>query len=242
MAQPILDSEEFIDNLIKLIESHLQTVGGIYITSCTYTPSPTLQPGIANWTGYTIPPADEFEQQQKENEARNNQTPTPSPTPSPGGSGGSEPESKTGIEVIFVAGLTDGINFATQVNTFKSGYGTSVKVESFKWDTDPANINKVLASNPKIPIFLFSAGCTQVTRLLDNPNVDKTKIFLVEPYTVYTANRTRMESAIDNGIPSRNVFVGPVSARGSNINRDTTKVPNEILHLGALEYAAKLSK
>jgi hypothetical protein len=240
MAQPILDSEEFIDNLIKLIESHLQTVGGTYITSCTYTPSPTLQPGIANWTGYTIPPADEFEQQQRENTNRQNQTPQGgSPQ---GGSNTSNTESKTGIEVIFVAGLTDGISFASQVNTFKSGYGTSAKVESFSWDTDPANISKVLAANPKIPIFLFSAGCTQVTRLLDNPNVDKNKIFLVEPYTVYTSNRTRMESAIDSGIPSRNVFVGPVSARGSNINRDTTKVPAGTGHSGALKYAAELSK
>jgi hypothetical protein len=93
---------EFIDNLIRLIESHLQTIGGTYITSCTYTPSPTLQPGVVNWTGYTIPPTDEFEQQQKENEDRNNQTPpSPSPTPSPDGSGGSEPESDTNVDVIF---------------------------------------------------------------------------------------------------------------------------------------------
>ncbi|MFZ9302390.1 MAG: hypothetical protein ACO239_03405 [Sediminibacterium sp.] len=154
----------------------------------------------------------------------------------------SNTESKTDIEVIFVAGLTNAISFVSQINTFKLGYGTSAKVKSFMYNTDPANISKVLADNPNIPIFLFSAGCTQVTNLIDNPNVDKNKIFLIEPYTVYATSKTRIESAINSGIPSRNVFVGPVSTRGSNINKDTTKVPNGTSHLGALKYAAELSK
>jgi hypothetical protein len=241
MAQPILDSEEFIDNLIRLIESHLQTIGGTYITSCTYTPSPTLQPGVVNWTGYTIPPTDEFEQQQKENEDRNNQTPpSPSPTPSPGGSGGSEPESDTNVDVIFVSGLVSAISFNSQVNAFKNAYTPNAIIKSFTFETTnlPA-IKQVLKLNPKIPIFLFSAGCQRITGLIDDPNLDKTKVFLVEPYTVDTVGRRNMESAIDNGVPSKNLYVGPDSTRGSNVDRDTTKVPRGTGHLDALKLAAK---
>lgn len=243
MAQPILDSEEFIDNLIKLIESHLQTVGGTYLTSCTYPPTPTIQPGIANWTGYTIPTPDEFERQQIENEQRNNQTPPPTPTPSPGGSGGTPTENDTNVDVIFVAGITDNIPFENQVNAFKESYTPNAIIKSFRYEASnlPA-IREVLKLNPKIPIFLFSAGCQRITGLIDDPNLDKTKVFLIEPYTVYTTGRQNMESAIDKGVPSKNLFVGPVPDRGSNVNRDTTKVPSGTGHLDALKYAAKLNQ
>lgn len=243
MAQPILDSEEFIDNLIKLIESHLQTVGGTYFTSCTYPPTPTIQPGIANWTGYTIPTPDEFERQQIENEQRNNQTPPPTPTPSPGGSGGTPTENDTNVDVIFVAGITDNIPFENQVNAFKESYTPNAIIKSFRYEASnlPA-IREVLKLNPKIPIFLFSAGCQRITGLIDDSNLDKTKVFLIEPYTVYTTGRQNMESAIDKGVPSKNLFVGPVPDRGSNVNRDTTKVPSGTGHLDALKYAAKLNQ
>lgn len=243
MAQPILDSEEFIDNLIKLIESHLQTVGGTYFTSCTYPPTPTIQPGIANWTGYTIPTPDEFERQQIENEQRNNQTPPPAPTPAPGGSDEDQPESSKDVDVIFVSGLTDAISFENQVNAFKESYTPNAIIKSFRHEASnlPA-IKEVLKSNPKIPIFLFSAGCQRITGLIDDPNLDKTKVFLIEPFTVETLGRQNMESAIDKGVPSKNLFVGPVSSRGSNVNRDTTKVPSGTRHLDALKYATKLNQ
>lgn len=241
MAQPILDSEEFIDNLIKLIESHLQTVGGTYFTSCTYPPAPSIQPGVVNWTGYTIPEPDEFERQQQENEERNNGTPTPSPTPA--GSSGNQNENDTDVDVIFVSGITTEISFNSQVNAFKESYTPNSIIKSFTSEaSNLPSIKEVLKSNPRIPIFLFSAGCQRITGLIDDPNLDKTKVFLIEPYTINTLGRQNMESAIDNGVPSKNVFVGPVSARGSNIGRDTTKVPSGIGHLDALRYAVKLNQ
>ncbi len=57
MAKPTDNSEQFLDQLISQIQQHLTTVGGMYITTATYPPSPLPLPGIANWTGYTIPPA-----------------------------------------------------------------------------------------------------------------------------------------------------------------------------------------
>jgi hypothetical protein len=242
MAQPILDSEEFIDNLIKLIETHLLTVEGTFFTTATYPPSVTPQPGVASWKGYEIPTPDEYDKQQKVNEERNAGTPTPpSPEPLPEPSpGGGEPENDTDVDVIFVSGLVSAISFNSQVNAFKDAYTSDAIIKSFTFETSnlPA-IKEVLKLNPKIPIFLFSAGCQRITGLIDNPNLDKAKVFLIEPYTVNTVGRRNMESAIDSGVPSKNVYVGPTSDRGKNIDRDTTKVPSGTGHLDALKLAAK---
>lgn len=56
MARPTDDSEVFIDALIRQIQQHLTTVGGIYITIGLITPTPLPIPGFKSWTGYTIPP------------------------------------------------------------------------------------------------------------------------------------------------------------------------------------------
>jgi predicted chitinase len=56
MAKPTDDSEVFIDALIRQIQQHLTTVGGIYITTGFIAPAPLPIPGFKTWTGYTIPP------------------------------------------------------------------------------------------------------------------------------------------------------------------------------------------
>ena len=54
MAKPTDNSEVFIDALITLIQQHLQTVGGVYMTTGLVPPSPIPIPGVANWTGYSM--------------------------------------------------------------------------------------------------------------------------------------------------------------------------------------------
>lgn len=67
MAKPTDNSEVFLDALIRQIQQHLTTVGGIYVTTGFIAPSPLPIPGFKTWTGYTIPPPQ-----------TNPQTPTPS--------------------------------------------------------------------------------------------------------------------------------------------------------------------
>lgn len=50
--KPNDNSEIFLNALISQIQSHLQTVGGVYITTATVAPSPLPIPGMVNWTGY----------------------------------------------------------------------------------------------------------------------------------------------------------------------------------------------
>lgn len=55
MAKPTDNSAIFLDQLILQIRIHLQTVGGVYLTTGTIAPVPTLIPGFKLWTGYSIP-------------------------------------------------------------------------------------------------------------------------------------------------------------------------------------------
>lgn len=54
MAKPTNSSEFFLDQLLVQIRIHLQTVGGVYITSGYIVPTTTPIPGFKTWTGYTI--------------------------------------------------------------------------------------------------------------------------------------------------------------------------------------------
>ena len=56
MAKPTNDSEVFLDQLISSIQTHLRSVGGMYLTTGNIIPVPTPIPGLKTWTGYTIPP------------------------------------------------------------------------------------------------------------------------------------------------------------------------------------------
>jgi hypothetical protein len=62
MAKPTNSSEFFLDQLLVQIRIHLQTVGGIYITSGYIVPTTTPIPGFKTWVGYTIPPNPPAEQ------------------------------------------------------------------------------------------------------------------------------------------------------------------------------------
>ena len=73
--KPNDNSEIFLDSLVKSIQTHLTTVGGLYITTATYSPSPLPLPAIKTWTGYTIPPTTGSpapRNQQELEEAKNN--------------------------------------------------------------------------------------------------------------------------------------------------------------------------
>ena len=55
MAKPTNDSEVFLDQLISSIQTHLRSVGGMYLTTDGQTDISQVD-GLKTWTGYTIPP------------------------------------------------------------------------------------------------------------------------------------------------------------------------------------------
>mgnify|MGYP003341786842 CR=1 FL=1 len=93
--------------------------------------------------------------------------------------------------------------------------------------------------NPRIPVFLFSAGCTKSYELSKSKDVDKTKVYIIEPFGASPKTKEIVSSAVSNGIPSTNVYVGGSSGRGFGIVDGTSK-SNSSSHWGALSSVGSM--
>jgi hypothetical protein len=123
----------------------------------------------------------------------------------------------------FAAILVGGLNYregdkstSTQASILKNSLGV-MNVKSFDWDASTESILSFLAAHPKTPVFLFSAGCAKAGELSASDNVDLNKFYIIEPF--YSGGKTTesVQKAVSNGVPSKNVFVGPNASRGNGI-------------------------
>ncbi len=124
----------------------------------------------------------------------------------------------------FAAILVGGLNYregdkstSTQESILKNAIG-GMNVKSFDWNASTESILSFLSANPKIPVFLFSAGCKKAGALSESNNVDVNKIYIIEPFYEAGGETARsVQKAVSNGVPSKNVFVGPGASRGNGI-------------------------
>jgi hypothetical protein len=103
-------------------------------------------------------------------------------------------------------------------------------------------INDVLSSikeNPDAYVILFSAGCRYSNEIAKVMN-DKSKLYIVEPYAVSSGTANSVRNAVSQGVPPKNVIVGPSKGRGSGVVDGSTKTPPNIGHWGSLEYVGTL--
>ncbi len=123
----------------------------------------------------------------------------------------------------FAAILVGGLNYregdkstSTQESILKNALG-GMNVKSFDWNASDSEILSFLAAHPKTPVFLFSAGCAKAGALSASNNVDLNKFYIIEPF--YSGGKTTesVRKAVSNGVPSKNVFVGPSASRGNGI-------------------------
>lgn len=123
-------------------------------------------------------------------------------------------------DAILVGGLEHrqgDKSIGEQVQLLKAGNSSLSNVKGFSHNTSISEINKFLEQNPKLPVFLFSAGCDKAAELSSNPNVDNSKLYIIEPYAVSSNTKSRINTAVKNGVPESNVFVGPTTGRGMGI-------------------------
>jgi hypothetical protein len=129
---------------------------------------------------------------------------------------------KIGLDAIFVGGIDDKKGYYSlekQLSIFKKGFGGK-NVKAFGYKTPHEIILKYLTVYPKIPIFLFSAGCNLADDIIDSEFVDKKKVYLIEPWSksLNELNQS-VTRAIERGLPAKNVFVWKKSVgRGSGIS------------------------
>jgi hypothetical protein len=117
---------------------------------------------------------------------------------------------KLGLDAIFVGGIDDRpgfYNLEKQLEIFKQGFSGD-NVKAFGYKTPYQTIKKYLTLYPRIPIFLFSAGCNLADEIIDSEFVDKKKVYLIEPWnrSLNELNQS-VTNAISKGLPAKNIFV-----------------------------------
>lgn len=134
----------------------------------------------------------------------------------------SNSEKKTPVkyDAVLVGGLDNrkgDLELDSQVALFKRGFGSDKKVKGFRYNAPTPSILSFMESNPRIPIYLFSAGCIKSEDLASNKNVDKSKLYIIEPYALSNTTKEIVRNAVGLGVPSSNVFVGGSTGRGKGI-------------------------
>jgi hypothetical protein len=117
---------------------------------------------------------------------------------------------KIGLDAIFVGGIDDKKGYyplEKQLAIFKQGFSGN-NVKAFGYKTPYETILKYLTLYPKIPIFLFSAGCNLADEIMDSKFADKKKVYLIEPWnrSLNQLNKS-VTNAISKGLPPKNIFV-----------------------------------
>jgi len=150
-------------------------------------------------------------------------------------------QNQTQVESEFKAVLVGGLDYRSgdlkidqQEELFKKGFG-NVKIKSFVHSATADSVTTFLSESPKLPIFLFSAGCKLAESLSKSNLVDKNNLFIIEPYVESANTKKVVENAIKNGVPAANVYAGPSSGRGNGI-AGASNTPSGIDHWGALKY------
>jgi hypothetical protein len=151
-------------------------------------------------------------------------------------------ETKSGDGIILMGGLDTRAgdkNISQQVEMVKnSSNNDNVIGHRYMMLTDVLNSIK---ENPTYNVILFSAGCAHSRKIADAMS-DKSKLYIVEPYAVSSNTKSSVRGAVDLGVPSQNVVVGPSQGRGMGVVDGATKTPLGIGHWGALEYVAGMLK
>ena len=150
------------------------------------------------------------------------------------------------IKVVFVGGLehrpTD-LKLDAQAKLLNDGLGKDIKeIQKFHHNDRTQVILDFLKAHPGVQVFLFSAGCTKALSIVNSGLVDKKKIYVIEPYAVAKGTRDTIQSAVNAGLPSSNVFVGSSQARGFGIVTGATNSNSKKGHWGALTSVGAMKK
>jgi len=154
------------------------------------------------------------------------------------------------FDAVLIGGLDTGgykpLN--EQLDIFKEGYGSEKKVKAFSHSTSVTAITSFLKDHPKVPVIMFSAGCKYSDKIAAVPSINKSRIYIVEPYNGSDAKTTpkAVQDAVASGVPSKNVYVGPGAGVGKGIIDNPSKTNSSKkgidAHWDALRIVGKVMK
>jgi hypothetical protein len=138
---------------------------------------------------------------------------------------------------ILMTGLQSAKSHNGQLQDFKSGFGEDKEVLSFTYK-DLGGLLNAVKQNPDIPVVLFSAGAANSSQVA-NAISNKSNLYIVEPFN---GRSKSVANAVSSGVPSKNVYIGPVRARGLGIVQGATSIPSGLNHFQALKHVGSLLK
>lgn len=154
------------------------------------------------------------------------------------------------FDVYFVGGLDNRgyKNLSEQTNLLKTNLGNKRVIAKSSVSCGEEDILNTIKSDPNMYVVLFSNGCKysyKIANIIRNKN----KLFIVEPHSSSTE---KVRSAVNSGVPSKNVVVGTGKGTGQGMIEDPTKTPygdKELgltnkygKHWGALPFVGTLIK
>jgi hypothetical protein len=144
---------------------------------------------------------------------------------------------KGNSSAILMTGLQSSKSHSGQMQDFKSGFGDDKQVLGFSY-TDLNGLLNAIKKNPDVPVVLFSAGAAN-SSTISNAMSNKSNLYIVEPFN---GRSKSVANAVSSGVPSKNVYIGPVRARGLGIVQGATSIPSGLNHFQALKYVGSLLK
>ena len=144
-------------------------------------------------------------------------------------------------DAVLIGGLdyrASDYSIDRQVEMLKKTYGSDKKVKGFRYKESTKTILDFLAKNPKIDVYMFSAGCSKAEEIAKSSDVNLKRVFIIEPYAVSENTKKIVSAAVNKGVPANNVYVGPTAARGKGIVPGESN-SNSADHWGALKAYKK---
>jgi len=126
----------------------------------------------------------------------------------------------------------------SQVDILSKGLGSEPKIIGYRYNDLQSVLNSI-EEYPDAKVVLFSAGCKHANKIAQMIK-NKENLFIVEPYSESSTTKNSVQSAVSNGVPQKNVIVGPTSGRGMNVVDGATKTPKNTNHWGALEFVGTM--
>ena len=114
-----------------------------------------------------------------------------------------------------------------QVDLVKKGISGNEEIKGFRYN-DLQGILNSINENPNYTIMLFSAGCRyskQIAQKVKEVGGSLDNIYIIEPYHAGGETTNSVRSAVEMGVPKKNVITGTYSAVGKGIIENSTPTP-----------------
>jgi hypothetical protein len=142
-------------------------------------------------------------------------------------------EQQIRYDAVLICGLTNrsgDLSVSEQVSTLQNASGLR-NIKGFGHEASNSGmIKSFIEHNPNIPVVLFSAGCDRSDVVLSCRNVNRNRVYLIQPWA---PNQDRQSYFGGLNMPKNHIYVGDGGSSGLGIN-GATRCPKGMRHWDSL--------